>query len=431
MNTTELDQQFRSEAADAPDSGAIRDAVIRGVALRGRLRRRAALVSSVMAVVLTVGGIGLASRIGQAAPHPAAPTWPVDRPVRIPARSTAVPFTTSLPATSPVTATVDAPADSDTVAWSFDVSTLQVAWTDPNAAGMSTEVPPSGSSAAPAELFQRGYLISATAGLTVSTRAADGTESDRLAPLTAPREVMVAGHRATIGGDPDPTRSRFFFGPGSRWLVWQLPDGRYLHAWARAGGDDALMTFGAGLVDRPTALARKMLVGATLPGYTVEGVTQLGTASDLDGVSVMLCPVGTTSMFGSLTPPCLTVIVAPTRTLRAVLTDKITLLTVDGLTTRINKSTSESTADLGHGFSAVLSNGLPQDPTDLDIATLAASIRLDPSAAPGHSPYIEPPAAPASANASSSADPNSPVLVPGPVTHGNPAATPSTPGDGH
>jgi len=226
MNNTELDQQFRSEAADAPDSGAVRDAVIRGVALRGRRRRRVALVSSVMAVVLTVGGIGVASRIGQAAPHPAAPAWPVDRPVQIPAGSTAVPFTTSLPATSPITATVDAPADSDTIVWSFDVSTLQVAWTNPNAAGVSTEVPPSGASATPAELIQRGYLISATAGLTVSSVAADGTERDRLAPLTAPREVMVAGHRATIGGDPDPTQSRSFFGPVARWLVWQLPDGR-------------------------------------------------------------------------------------------------------------------------------------------------------------------------------------------------------------
>ena len=431
MNNTELDQQFRSEAADAPDSGAVRDAVIRGVALRGRRRRRVALVSSVMAVVLAVGGIGVASRIGQAAPHPAAPAWPVDRPVQIPAGSTAVPFTTSLPATSPITATVDAPADSDTIVWSFDVSTLQVAWTNPNAAGVSTEVPPSGASATPAELIQRGYLISATAGLTVSSVAADGTERDRLAPLTAPREVMVAGHRATIGGDPDPTQSRSFFGPVARWLVWQLPDGRYLHAWARAGGDDALMAFGAGLVDRPTVLARRMLVGATLPGYTVEGFTQLGTATDLDGASVVLCPAGTTSTSGVVTPPCLTVNVGPTRTLRANPTDKIKSITVDGLTTRIDKSNYESTADLGHGFSAVLSNGLPQEPADLDIATLEASIRLDPSAALGHSPYIEPPAAPASANASSSADHNPPGLVPGPVTHGNPAATSSTPGDGH
>ncbi len=423
MNNIELDQQFRTEAADAPDSGAVRDAVNRGVALHGRRRRRAALVSSVMAVVLTVGGIGLASRIGQAAPRPAAPTWPVDRPVQIPDGSTAVPFTTSVPATSPVTATVDAPADSDTVVWSSDVSMLQVAWTNPHAAGVSTAVPPSGSSATAAELVQRGYLISATAGLTVSRAAADGTESDRLAPLTAPREVMVAGHRATIGGDPDPTKSRSFLGPVSRWLVWQLPDGRYLHAWAGAGGDDALLAFGAGLVDQPTVLTRKMLVEAALPGYTVEGFTQLGTATDLAGAAVMLCPAGTTSMFGAVTPPCLIVSVVPTRTLRTDPTGTIKSLTVDGLTTRINKSTSESTADLGHGFSAVLNDGLPKEPADLDIATLAASIRLDPSAAAGHSPYMEPPAT--SAQASSDATRSLPV------TPDEPTVPPSTTSYGH
>ena len=431
MNNTELDQEFRSMAADAPDSGAVRDAVIRGVALRGRRRRTTALASSAMAVVLIVGGIGVASRIGQAAPRPAAPTWPVERPVEIPDGSKAVPFTPSMTVTSPVTATVDAPADSDTVLWSRDVSTLQVAWTNPNAAGVSTAAPPSGSSATPAGMVQRGYLISTTAGLTVSSTAPDGTERDRSAPLTAPREVTVAGHRATIGGDPGATEARSFFGPGGRWLVWQLPDGHYIHAWVGTGGDQALMAFGAGLVDRPTVLTRKLLVGATLPGYTVEGFTQLATATDLDGASSVLCPAGTTSRSGVVTPPCLTVIVVPTRTLRADPTDTIKSVTVAGLTTRMNKSTFESTADLGHGFSAVLFSGLPKEPADLDIATLAASIRLDPSAVVGHSPYIDRPAATASAHASSSATPTRPGPVTVTVTPENSTAPSSTPGHGH
>ena len=429
MNNTELDLEFRSMAADPPDPGAVRAAVIRGIDVRSRRRRATALTSSAVAVVLLISGIGVASRLGQGAPGPAGPTWPVERPVNIPAGSHMVPFTGSLTVTAPVTPTVDAPAATDTVLWTRDVNTLQVGWTNPHAAGVSTAVAPSGSTAKPADVMQRGYVISPAAGLTVWGRAADGTEKDRLAPLVAPRQILLAGHPATLGGDPGSAWASLTFGlrPVTRWVEWKLPDGRYIHAWAGTGGDAALLAFAGGLVNQPTSLTRRTTVGATLPGYTVEGISELGTSTELDGASSVLCPAGTTSTQGQVTRPCLTVNVYPTWTMRPDPTATITSITVDGVTTRMNKATHEATADLGNGFYATLFNAMTTDIPDLDIATLAASVRLNPAVAAGHSPLLDPPTGDAST--SSPGSPGGQVTVtitPAVAATSTSTATPTT-----
>ncbi|WP_295700353.1 hypothetical protein [Lapillicoccus sp.] len=413
MSYPELDLEFRSLTAQPLDSEAVRAEVVRGIAARARLRRTAALVSSALAVVVLIGGIGLVAQTDRAAPDPAASTWPAEPAAVIPPGSHMVPFTGAVNISSPVTPTVDAPTAADTMVWSRDVNTLQVAWTAPRAAGVSTAARPTGSVLNAVELMQRGYVISPSAGLTVGATAV-GSEPDRLAPLVAPRQIVLAGHPATLGSDPGSVwPTSIGISPVKRWLQWQLPDGRYIHVWAGTGGDPALLAFGAGLIDRPTTLTRKTTVGVSLPGYTVQGIVEMGTATELDAAQSLLCPTGTVTTLATVTPPCLQVSVVPTRTLGLDPTAKYVAVTVDGRTTRLNLSTQEASADLGRGFSVSLFSALTTDVSALDLATLAAAVRLDPSVVLGHSRLIDPPPGrstvqSSTGSASSAANPSGP-----------------------
>lgn len=49
------------------------------------------------------------------------------------------------------------------------------------------------------------------------------------------------------------------------------------------------------------------------------------------------------------------------------------------MTIHINKTTDESFADVGHGYSIVVGDDPNHPLSDLDIATLAASVRIDPN----------------------------------------------------
>ncbi len=86
----------------------------------------------------------------------------------------------------------------------------------------------------------------------------------------------------------------------------------------------------------------------------------------------------------SLTPPCLTVSVVPTDSLGADLKGTVTSVTVDGMTTHINKTTDESFADIGHGYAVLVGDDPNRPLSDLDIATLAASVRIDPDVELSH-----------------------------------------------
>lgn len=319
------------------------------------------------------------------APVASDPNWQQHtRPVVIPKGATMIPYTVR-DIVSPVTATVDAPAAGDAVTWQQDVDTLSVAWQDPTAPGAGTASPVGGSTVPPTEMVQRAYVITTTRDLPRWQLPPGGGAVDLGTPTTpvpaptgAPVATVIAGHQAVIADD---TKSSFAITRGqTRWASWQLADGRWVHAWARTGGDAALIAFAEGIVESPTTFTRHFTVGVTAPGYTVEGASEVGTTTTSAGGEVELCPVGTTTMFAtSVTPPCLTVMIIPTKGLGPDLKGTITTATVDGLTTHLNKNTYESFADAGHGYSILVGDDPNRPLSDLDIATLAASVRLDPS----------------------------------------------------
>lgn len=390
MSLPELEQEFRTLAQEPLDLAAVRTSIIHGISRHQRRRRATALVASAAAVVVVAAGIGFVHEIGiTSAPVAAVPNWQQDaRPVVIPAGSTLIPYTVR-EVVSPVTATVDAPSVRDAVTWRQDVDTLYVAWQDLTVAGTATASAAGGSEVPPTELTQRAYVITKTRDLPQWQQPPGGGAVEFATP-TAPLptgasvSTVIGGHQVVIVDD---TQSAFAVTTGeTRWASWQLADGRWIHAWARTGGDTALIAFAKGIVETPTPLTRHVTVGSTAPGYTVEGAYEVGTATTTAGGEVELCPVGTKTIFTTaLTPPCLTVYVVPSKSLDADLEGTIKTVTVDGMTTHINKSTYESFADVGHGYSILVGYDANHPLSDLNIATLAASVRIDPNVSLGPS----------------------------------------------
>lgn len=392
MSLPELDQEFRALTQDPLDLADIRTSINLGVDRHQRRRRTTALVASAAAVLVVAAGISVVHEIGiTSAPVATVPDWHQQaRPLVIPAGSTLIPYTVR-DVISPVTATVDGPSARDEVTWQQDVNTLSVAWRYPNAAGIATASPVNGSTLTPAEMDQRAYVITTTRDLPRSQPAAPPpgggavdlatqTAATPTTPTTtsAPVSTVIGGHQVVIADD---TQSAVWVTIGqTRWASWQLTDKRWIHVWVRTGGDAALIAFAQGIVETPSTITRQVTVGVTAPGYTVEGASESGTPTALSNGSVELCPSGTTTMFAtSVTPPCLWVYIVPTPTPNRDLTGTIRTVTVDGLATHINKTTRESFANIGHGFSIFLGDDPNHPLSDLDVATLAASVRVDPN----------------------------------------------------
>lgn len=383
MSLPELDRQLHTLAQEPLDLTAVRAAIGHGVARHQRRRRTTALVATVAAVLVIAAGIGVVHGRGVTSGRVAAdPDWLQQaRPVVIPAGSTLTPYTVR-DVVSPVTATVDAPSAGDAVMWRQDVDTLYVAWQYPTAVGIATASVAGGSKLSPTAMTQRAYVITKSRDLP-RWQLPPGGGAINVGPPTTPVPTgasvttLIGGRQATIADD---TVSAFATTTGeTRWASWQITGGRWVHAWVRTGGDQALTAFAEGIVQQPTPVTRQMAVGLTAPGYTVEGASGVGTSTTSAGGEVELCPVGTKTIFTtSLTPPCLTVSVLPTEGLGPDLKGTITNVTVDGLTTHINKTTHESFADIGHGYSVLVGDDPNRPLSDLDTATLAASVRVDP-----------------------------------------------------
>ena len=391
MSYDDLDQEFHDMATDAPDSGSVRTAVRVGFARRQKRVRTVALVATATAVVVIAGGISLGGKIGLSS-GPAAPgsDWQQHvRPVIIPQGSTLTPLTDDAEVISPVTPTVHAPGPDDTMFWQKDVNTLAVTWLPPRVTPSALASGPE--SAADETTFATvlspgyGYVISPGADIPVQT--SDSTVQSAAKPISRP--TTIAGHPAVISDVPNSTWSSLT--PIERWVTWRLTDGRYIHVWANAHPDnDAdLLAFAAGIVQRPTEFARHMTVGVTAPGFTVEGIAELGSPGYLDAAVVDLCPSGTTTVFFTdITPPCVSVEVLPDKDMGADQKGEIKRVTVDGVVAKINKTTFETTADLGRGFGALILDARTTTAPDLDIATFVAAVRLDPSIKPGSSPSL-------------------------------------------
>lgn len=384
MSLPELDQELRTLAQEPLDLTAVRTAISHGISRRQRRRRTTALMATVAAVLVLAAGIGIVHGTGVTSGQvAAAPDWRQQaRPMVIPAGSTLTPYTVRGVA-SPVTATVDAPSARDAVTWQQDVDTLYVAWQYPTAVGIGTASPPGGSKLPPAAMTQRAYVITKTRDLPRWQLPPDGGATKQATPTTpaptrASVSTVIGNHQATIADD---TKSAFAATTGeTRWASWQLSDDRWMHAWVRTGGDTALITFAKGIVETPTTFTRHLTVGVTAPGYTVEGAGEVGTSATSTRGEVELCPEGTKTMFATaLTPPCLTVLLVSTNSLGPDLKGTIKTVTVDGLTTHINKTTYESFANVGHGYSIVVGDDPNRPLSELDTATLAASVRIDPN----------------------------------------------------
>lgn len=390
MSYPDLDQELQEMATGAPDAASIRAAVRVGFVRRQKRVRMVALLATAAAVLVLVGGITVTSRIGSNS-APAAPNWQQQtRPVLIPPGSTMVPFTDADPVESPVTPTVDGPAATDTVFWQHAAS-LFVGWT--YAAGpRSYAAPDNGSLQTPdGSTVQRGYVINAVQAIPSNAQGASSspasspsqaaTTSD---PSTVPvtRSVSVAG-RAAVLTHQSSTAWTGIFG-GGRWLTWKLADGRFVHAWVGADDDNTLLAFAAGLLERPTVFTRYVQVGVTLPGYTVEGFQELGRAGVLESAQVYLCPVGLADVFGSdSTPKCLNVFIGNGNKLIAGASGITKTVTVDGVAARFNTDPGGAVALVGHEFGAWIHGHQLGGLSDLDAATLAAAVRVDPAVSIG------------------------------------------------
>lgn len=392
MSFPELDQEFRALTQDPLDLIDIRTSINQGVHRHQHRRRTTALVASTAAVLVVAAGIGVVHKIGvTSTPVATVSDWREQaRPVVIPDGSTLIPYTVR-DVISPVTATIDTPSARDEVLWQQDVDTLSVAWLYPTAAGNEAPIPVNGSTSTPPEMYQRAYVITRTRDLPRSQPAPPprgagavdlGTQTAPTpttpTPTSAPVSTVIGGHQVVIADD---TQSAEWVTIGqTRWASWQLTDKRWIHAWVRTGGDAALIAFARGIVETPSAITRRVTVGVTAPGYTVEGASESGTPTALTHGSVELCPTGTKTMFAtSETPPCVWVYIVPTPSPNRDLTGTIRTVTVDGLTTNINKTTLESFADIGRGFSIFLGDDPNRPLSDLDVATLVASVRIDPN----------------------------------------------------
>ena len=391
MSYPDLDQELQEMATGAPEAAAIRAAVHVGFQRRQKRVRTVALVATAAAVLALFGGITVIGRIGSHS-APAAPNWQQQtRPVLIPPGSTLVPFTGVDRVESPVTPTVDGPAATDTVFWQHDASSLFVGWT--YAAGpRSSAVSDNGSQQTPdGSTVQRGYVINAVQAIPSNTRSATSSPAsgEGQAPTTsdlstAPvnRSVSVAGHAAVLTHQSSTAWTGIF--GGDRWLTWKLTDGRFVHAWVGAEDDNTLLAFASGLLEQPTVFTRHIQVGATLPGYTVEGIQELGRAGVLDSAQVYLCPVGLADVFTSgSTPKCLNVFIGNGNKLIARASGITKTLTVDGVAARFNTDPGGAVALVGHGFGAWVPGHQPGGLSDLDAATLAAAVRVDPAVSIG------------------------------------------------
>lgn len=383
MSLPELDQELRTLVQEPLDLAAVRTAINHGVSRRQRRRRSIALAATVAAVLVVAAGIGVVHGTGVTSGQVAAdPDWLQQaRPVVIPAGSTLTPYRVR-DVVSPVTATVETPSAGDAVMWRQDVDTLYVAWQYPTAVGIATASDGGRSKLSPTAMTQRAYVITKTRDLPRWQLPSGGVTTDQgtpttPAPIGASVSTVIGGHPAVIADD---AQSAFAATSGeNRWVSWQLNDGRWVHVWVRTGGDTALIAFAKGIVEKPTTFIRHLSVGVTAPGYTVEGAGEVGTSTTSTSGEVELCPVGTKTMFATaLTPSCLTVLLVPTSSLGRDLKGTIRTVTVDGSTTHINKTTHESFADIGHGYSVLVGDDPNRPLSDLDSATLAASVRIDP-----------------------------------------------------
>lgn len=391
MSYPDLDQELHEMATGAPDAASIRAAVRVGFARRQKRVRIVALLATAAAVLVLVGGITVTSRIGSHS-APATPNWQQQtRPVVIPPGSTMVSFTGVDQVESPVTPTVDGPAATDTVFWQHEASSLVVGWT--YAAGpRSSAAPDYGSLQTPdGSTVQRGYVINAVQAIPSNAQGASSspasspsqaaTTSD---PSTVPvtRSVSVAGHAAVLTHQSSTAWTGTF--GGDRWLTWKLADGRFVHAWVGADDDNTLLAFAAGLLEEPTVFTRHVQVGVTLPGYTVEGFQELGRAGVLDSAQVYLCPIGLADVFTSdSTPKCLNVFVGNGDKLTVRASGFIRTVPVDGVAVRFDTDPGGAVALVGHGFGAWIPGHQLGGLLDVDAATLAAAVRVDPAVSIG------------------------------------------------
>ncbi|MET3804590.1 hypothetical protein ABIB25_001585 [Nakamurella sp. UYEF19] len=392
-----LDEELHEMAADPPDSASIRAAVGVGFARRQKRVRVVALLATAVAVIVIAGGISIAGKIGlSSSPAAATPEWQQHgRPVVIPQGSTLTPFSDDGQVVSPVAPTVDPPAADDTVFWQLDDSGLFVAWTF--AAGpKSSAAPDLGSLQTPGGTpVERGYVINATEAIPGNGQGASSSAQSIAGSPSVPApqrvsttavasttSVSVAGHAATLTHRSD-TAWVGIFG-GDRWLTWELTDGRFAHAWVGGQDDKTLLAFAAGLLERPTVFARHVVVGVSLPGYTAEGIQELGHAGALDSASIYLCPVGTNDIFSSgAISACLNAAVYPGKGLSARETGSNQMVDVDGMSVQVGTGPKDGSLLLDRGLGVLVSGQQVEKLADLDIATLAASVRVDPSVSSG------------------------------------------------
>jgi len=341
----------------------------------GRNRRRQvavlATVAAVAAVAVIIVAISVRSGSGYRLAVGSVPAWTAVPAPAIPAGSHLIRYAPAA-VVSPITISAQAPM-MGALDWTSTPDSLTVQW---DVQGIVQSATTSGATlAGPAPTVAsagHGYVVDAL------TRSANSNTP-----------VTVGGHPAVLSVGAPAADSGIL---SNRWVSWRLRDGRYVHAWSAGPGANELTTFAGGLAERNQVLPRRIVLGMTLPGLTVESVHHHGHDSNdqptlnLDWIT--LCPTTQSPQDHSerAADSCITVSIAHgesvDREIGVMGVDGgVVTLTVGGQNIYTAKNEAHLHVDGKNGPFGV--NVWSPDRNPQDLALIALSVRFDPAMASG------------------------------------------------